>query len=190
MFPGNSDSLNWGVGCVLPNGPVYWTMETAHENPHDCKGVCSSGPFTFKPGDRQDIDIAFAWARDYESSDPKASLVKLRNVADKINKAFAENKLPDGTPIYGLNEKKVNNELEFRIYPNPVKNLITVELQSNQPEEGLINIFSFQGELILESFMNGQKKVNIDVSNLSSGIYFIQCLSKGSIGTKKFILMR
>ena len=114
MFPGNSDTLNWGVGCEPPNGPVLWTETTAQNNPSDRRGVSSTGPITFKPGDKQDIDIAFSWARDYKSSNPDASLIKLQSVVDKINLAFAKNKLPNGSPIYGIPEHAGNNNIEFK----------------------------------------------------------------------------
>lgn len=190
MFPGDSDSLNWGVGCAPPNGPVYWTEKTAQNNPSDRRGLSSSGPITFKPGDKQDIDIAFSWARDYESMNPIASLIKLQNVVDKINLAFAENKLPNGLPIYGITEHPSDDNLKFKIYPNPAKDFINIEFDRNQYEPTTIKINSLNGELIQEIHINCQKIVNVNVRNLSNGIYIIQCQSKSYVGTKKLILLR
>jgi len=190
IFPGNSDSLNWGVGCEPPNGPKNWTEITAGNTPDDRRGVSSSGPFTFKPGDMQDIDIAFVWARDYNSTGPTGSLEKLRDVADKINKAFAENKLPDGTPINGINEREANTELEFRIYPNPAKDMITIELNRNQNPSVSVKLFSIEGNLIQELKEKIGIKININVSNLPDGVYIVQCQSENNIGTRKIILMR
>jgi hypothetical protein len=73
MYPGDSDPCNWGTGGVLPNGGFnqngyYWTEETTGNNPSHRLGFGSSGPFTFKPGDVQQLDLAFAFARDYTGS--------------------------------------------------------------------------------------------------------------------------
>jgi hypothetical protein len=189
MFPGNSDSLNWGTGCVPPNGPVDWTEEDVLVGTHDCKGVTSSGPFTFKPGDRQDIDIAFAWARDYVSPDPKASVEKLRNVADKINKAFAENRLPDGTPIYGINEKNTNNNIDFLIYPNPAKNLIMIDFGQSFSGPVTVKILSIYGNQATQSKVFNANRISLNVSDLSAGMYFLQLIKENKIiGVKKFII--
>ena len=190
MFPGNSDSLNWGVGCAPPNGPVYWTEVTANNNPSDRRGLSSSGPFTFKPGDKQEIDIAFSWARDYVSSDPLSSLEKLQNVVDTINKAFAKNKLPNGTPIYGIHEQPSRIDLNFRIYPNPAKEFITIEFSQTQTEPASIKISSLYGEMVQEFIITGKKTLKINVSDFSNGIYIIQCQSKKSIGVKKFLVLK
>ncbi|MEI6901045.1 MAG: T9SS type A sorting domain-containing protein, partial [Bacteroidota bacterium] len=190
MFPGNSDSLNWGVGCMQPNGPVNWTETTAHNNPGDRRGVCSTGPITFKPGDRQDIDIAFAWARDYQSNDPNASLIKLEGVVDKINNAFINNKLPDGTPIYGINEHQGFHDLKFRIYPNPAKDLINLDFVQNPYDECTIKLISTAGNVLREIHAQKQEKVSINISTLANGVYIIQCQSKSSVGTRKFIVMK
>jgi hypothetical protein len=190
MFPGNSDSLNWGVGCEPPNGPKYWTEITAGNFPDDRRGVSSSGPFTFKPGDKQEIDIAFAWARDYDSAGPTGSLVKLQGVVDKINKAFAENRLPDGTPIYGINNRSREYDLEFRVYPNPAKDIITIEFGLNLQEPLSVRLLNMQGNLIKETTVKSGKKLNLNISGLPEGIYLIQCLSSLSIQTKKIIVLR
>lgn len=67
MFPGSSDPLNWGTGCEFPNGGYnqngkYWTEEESANEPGDRRGLCAMGPFTFEPGDVQQIDLAFCAA--------------------------------------------------------------------------------------------------------------------------------
>ena len=84
MFPGESDTLDWGVGCQPPNGLKNWTEETAGNNPSDRRGMGSAGPFTFKPGDVQQLDLAYVWARAYGANDPLASVDKLRQMNDIV----------------------------------------------------------------------------------------------------------
>jgi hypothetical protein len=190
MFPGNSDSLNWGVGCSPPNGPKYWTEVTAKNNPSDRRGLASSGPVAFKLGDRQEIDIAFAWARNYTSSDPETSLIKLEGVVDEINKAFAENHLPDGTPIYGIRNHSGKDESGFMIYPNPANDRINIEFNRSGSGSLLVRIMNLQGKIIREFPVNGMNKTGLDVSDLMNGIYFVQVLCRQSVKTGKFLIAR
>jgi len=70
-------------------------------------------------------------------------------------------------------------QLEFSLFPNPTQNTLFIE--SQLPIE-TVKIYNLQGQLIKEVSSN-----NIDVSQLSSGLYFAQVTVNGKIETKKFI---
>jgi len=79
--------------------------------------------------------------------------------------------------ILGL---EVNNIISFILYPNPAQDILNVE--SQQQIENL-KIYNLQGQLIKEDSSS-----RIDVSNLSSGLYFIQVITvEGNSVTKQFI---
>ena len=79
------------------------------------------------------------------------------------------------------NEFDLNNQLS--LYPNPVKNQLTVDLLNNQNEEiGTYQIIDINGRIILRgSLSNGLNQVNVE--DLSKGIYI---LNAGSLN-KKFV---
>ncbi len=87
MFPGDSDPCNWGTGGQPPNGPVYWTEETAHNAPYDRRFMQSAGPFTLMPGAVNYITVGIPWARAV-SGGPWASVELLRVVDDKCQSLF------------------------------------------------------------------------------------------------------
>jgi hypothetical protein len=66
LYPGRSDTSNWGTECIPPNGLKDWTEEKAGNNPSDRTGIMATGPITFYPGDKVEIDLAFPWARDLQ----------------------------------------------------------------------------------------------------------------------------
>jgi len=118
IFPGESDTLNWGCGCQPPNGPVNWTETTAGNNPSDRRGMASAGPFTFHPGDVQDLELAFSFARDYNGT-PLSSLDLLKTRVDSIRKAYMMNVLPNGQSFNGINDGKGKPSSQIGLYPNP-----------------------------------------------------------------------
>jgi len=59
------------------------------------------------------------------------------------------------------------------IYPNPTNSVLTIELEN----AATINIVNMLGDVLRTEQINGFSK--IDVSNLTSGIYFIQDLKSG-----------
>ncbi|MCG2417528.1 T9SS type A sorting domain-containing protein [Aequorivita sp. F47161] len=72
-----------------------------------------------------------------------------------------------------------NMAVSFNLYPNPAKNSINIQA-TEAPE--LVQIYSIQGILVKET-----SELNIDVSNLSSGLYIIKVYSRGNSITKKFM---
>jgi hypothetical protein len=76
------------------------------------------------------------------------------------------------------------NEIEeqnFNIYPNPTNNKLNIETKSQIKLKSVSIISAIGEELIrLESEIADKKEIEIDLSNLSSGIYFIkiQCDEK------------
>lgn len=72
-----------------------------------------------------------------------------------------------------------NNVISFTIYPNPVQDVLF--LDSPQQIES-VKIYSLHGKLIKEDISN-----SVDVSQLITGLYFVQVTIDGKTSTKKFI---
>ena len=186
MFPGESDTLNWGVGCVPPNGPVNWTETTAANAPSDIRGLASSGPFTFQAGAVQELDLAFTFARDYNGKNPSGSLDKLRNLADIIEKSFTSNTLPGGNSFNGMDQRKVTSSLQIEVFPNPVQSLAYLRFGGNVNEPVTIRLYNDNGFLIrTEKRTPMDRTITMDLSGLSSGLYLISVELQGQSVTKK-----
>ncbi len=80
--------------------------------------------------------------------------------------------------ILSVNE---NTLIDFSIYPNPVSELLIISIAENVLFEKAV-IYSVLGERLLET-----SEKNIHVSNLPTGLYFIQLSVDGKTATKKFI---
>jgi hypothetical protein len=191
LFPGESDTLNWGCGCQQPNGPVNWTEVTTQNKPHDIRGLGATGPFTFHPGEMQELDIAFVWARDYTSNDTLASVAKLRIAIDTIRKAFLTNRLPGGGSFLGVREQAINSGLTCNIYPNPASKDVTVDFGTPLKEQTNLEIFSSAGKIV-GSFIcqKGFTTRWVDVSGYPTGLYLLNFSGKESQMTKKLSVFR
>lgn len=65
------------------------------------------------------------------------------------------------------------NDNSLKLFPNPVSEILTIEMLDNTINEMDIKMYDVFGRQILETHSFG-KKVQMDVSNLSSGFYFIK----------------
>lgn len=86
--------------------------------------------------------------------------------------------LPSLTPTAEL------QSLDFKIYPNPTNDVLNIELPQNT-EGPSIEIFNTMGNMVSKT-----KQLNVDVSGLSTGIYFVQIKTKDRVGVRRFVVNR
>ncbi len=70
----------------------------------------------------------------------------------------------------------------FGIYPNPAKNQLFVR---NITDDQIIYIYNAQGQLVLETLINGSKA--IDISGLDKGIYMLKVQNEQEVMSSKFV---
>ena len=90
MFPGDTDPINFGSrGVDYPgqNGGVFWTETTAGNTAQDRRFLQSSGPFTLRPGQVNNITVGVVWAR-ANAGNNEASVAKLKEVDDIAQSLF------------------------------------------------------------------------------------------------------
>ena len=75
-------------------------------------------------------------------------------------------------------------EKQIRIYPNPTKDLLTIE--TSLPGQHFIDITSLNGQLLYSDRMEGPTH-QIDLSSFQKGLYFITIRSREFVRTEKII---
>jgi hypothetical protein len=73
---------------------------------------------------------------------------------------------------------------EFKTFPNPVNDVLQLDLHQLSDVQS-IQIINLQGQMMCSQITN-QLLPAIDVSNLATGIYFIQVKTKNGVQTQKF----
>lgn len=88
----------------------------------------------------------------------------------------------------GIKNNPEKTSLDFNIYPNPASNYLNIETKNELDNYLRISIFDMYGKIHVDEF-NSETPVNI--SGLSSGIYFIRISdTSGNTSTKKFLVIR
>lgn len=86
-----------------------------------------------------------------------------------------------------LSLETISKEKEFNIYPNPATKIVNLRLPKFYENNALITIVNSFGQTVLSKTNNNESMHVLDVSNLSSGVYFIKISNKEATTTKKFI---
>jgi len=78
-------------------------------------------------------------------------------------------------------------DLIFNIYPNPSSDKITIK-RINELAEGKVSLYSLQGTLIRNyALQSGSSELELDVSNLQSGVYIVGYEGDGKVITQRLI---
>lgn len=92
---------------------------------------------------------------------------------------------PSGT---GINDEE-NNPMDLKLYPNPANNIIQVNWKNvNGDDFEKVIIRNLKGQLVREMNLNsGQSSVNINITDLSKGVYIMSLKSESALYTRKLV---
>lgn len=193
MFPGDSDSCNWGTNQIIPNGGYnqngfYWSEETTLNGtpfpPGDRRGVGGTGPFTFLPNSMQTIDIAYVTARGDHG--PISSVDLLKTYVDTIRARFIMNPNDFGNQYLAVEEN--NSEISnLKIYPNPANDMVFVEYENKSPHTKC-NIYDLYGRLVYSQSVGISKHFSIDLKTFKDGVYLISIVDEKQRHSAKLII--
>ncbi len=85
----------------------------------------------------------------------------------------------------GLNESF--DKPNFELYPNPAKSTIHIRMNNSGNGKSEIAILDLQGRII-KSFTDSENLITQDISDLNSGIYFIQVRSGEQVIQQKLVV--
>lgn len=75
---------------------------------------------------------------------------------------------------------------QIKVFPNPVKTILNVEISDNTSENIAFDLFDVSGKLVVQKSITKQE-ISLDMKNLPSGIYFLKVSSSKKTGTYKIV---
>lgn len=103
----------------------------------------------------------------------------------------ANEEVLSGTATDDIAAIKDNNRLsrQVQVYPNPVKNWIMADIYLGDEDRASIRLLNSMGVVVRQQIparkLSGRQRIDVDVSSLPTGIYFLQVISKKGVITQK-----
>ncbi|MCI2229365.1 T9SS type A sorting domain-containing protein [Polaribacter sp. MSW13] len=82
---------------------------------------------------------------------------------------------------------QITDKENLFLYPNPANSKIAVSLKETQQIQK-VDLYNIMGQIVVEKSVDNLTFVEIDISKLSKGIYFVKVFSKGKTVSKKLII--
>jgi hypothetical protein len=84
-------------------------------------------------------------------------------------------------------EDQTNSTNNLLVYPNPAQNTLTIDLQNIEIENCIILDSIGQTVYCNANGFGAKHKIQLNISNLSTGVYFVKVRSNNGFYTAKFI---
>ncbi|RCW92243.1 T9SS type A sorting domain-containing protein [Winogradskyella arenosi] len=98
----------------------------------------------------------------------------------------------NGIPDYLENDVALGVDdysvVNFKLFPNPAKNTVSIQLTTSNLETGKINIIDIQGKTILKDITLLGQSSTLDISSLESGLYFVKLTINNAATIEKLIV--
>ncbi|WP_178989173.1 T9SS type A sorting domain-containing protein [Winogradskyella schleiferi] len=80
------------------------------------------------------------------------------------------------------------SNVKFNIFPNPAKEEVKIQLSNSNFGTGKINIYNIQGKVILKDIKLQGQSSTLSISNLESGLYFVELRIGNGTTVQKLIV--
>ena len=94
----------------------------------------------------------------------------------------------------GINSHVLAQNKYQKIFPNPVNNVLTIEIATSQNEDAEITIYDINGKIILnnkvEKLSAGKNKIKLNTSLLANGTYFVKTTLATHSLLSKFLVVK
>lgn len=98
---------------------------------------------------------------------------------------------------FKVNEAEIINgvsewvgENGFHLFPNPAKSTVTLDINSSNTFDATFNVISSTGEKLIvqeENIIHGQQRINLNISKIPSGIYFLQMTTGNDVIVRRVV---
>lgn len=179
------------------NGDVIWSRETlANSTTYRDTFDLAPGCYSVELYD-SDVDGLSFWYS-AQTQGETAGFLRLRKVGGfnihTVDPDFGGYTRFDFTVGYGLGVEKENKEtFEFNVFPNPTDGNVKINLDNFKGENLEINVYSLTGDLIKnipfnQSNIDGYYNLDVNLTSLSKGIYFIKVIADENTATRQLII--
>jgi len=90
--------------------------------------------------------------------------------------------------IVEVQKVEIKNSNDFTLFPNPNKGIFSIRIGSKKVAE--VSVYNIQGKLVrtIRNTINNTEAINIDLSDVGKGVYFLHISSEGKYYSKKVIV--
>jgi hypothetical protein len=89
--------------------------------------------------------------------------------------------------ITGIEDFMNNENYSIKVFPNPVKDILNIELNQNRQNKIIFKLYSTEGKLLNSKIIESEdKQIELDFTGYNSGLYFLKASTSDNSLIKTF----
>ena len=88
----------------------------------------------------------------------------------------------------GVSEASANKDVPFQVYPNPTRDVFTIELLQASQHQAVIEVLNLTGNVIYREHTIGIKSHTIELTNHPAGIYMVRVHQEDTTNSKYLVI--
>jgi hypothetical protein len=170
MFPDDSDPLFWSTygESVDP-----WNEVVAGNASGDRSMVIAASPFTIEPGEINELDFAFVFARESDGAQPL--METFGAYVDAVRNYFEEELSACSITPLALSTNENESFFTFEMFPNPTDGTCNIILPASM-STARVELTDAAGRLLYSENMRSSSQ-QFDFSREEAGLYFVRITS-------------
>jgi len=96
---------------------------------------------------------------------------------------FAANSLSQKACLSGITEETLANNIS--VFPNPAIDRLVIETSNNE-KVNAVKVFDVLGKLLVDNKVEGTERLELNVTDLEKGIYYMEITTGNGKAVKKF----
>lgn len=168
-------------GTTYSNSPCGSTNWFETSVPGDRRYMISIGPFDFNSKTIQEIEFAHCTSFDYVNNEPVAKLKTDMQMIKNFSNVF------DPSNCTAITVKELDEQLDIKLFPNPTNFQLTISFNQRNSSIIKVSITDVFGKVVQTKESKDFDQITFNVSELTTGIYFVKIISNGKIVIKKFV---
>jgi hypothetical protein len=162
-------------------GTVDWSEITAGNTANDRRYMIGTGPFTIGAGGTYEIEYVHCTSFPTGAATAQAKLKSDMQLLKTFNDVY----FPNTCMPVPVSLKEYDRAEVFSLYPNPATSEINLSFADKA--DAVIEVTDVYGKVLLSAVNEGRETVQLNISTLASGIYFVKVSSEGRSVVRKFI---
>jgi len=87
----------------------------------------------------------------------------------------------------GLKPALTGQSQQLNVYPNPVGDILNIDLSGMVETKGTLSIFNFEGKALVSQQVNNEGVLSLDISHLPMGVYLCRYGNGTEVKTVKIV---
>ena len=154
-----------------------WVNSSRYSQFYDDHGSYTGSRDEYWENEEWVIDWEYSYLFTYNANNDITEMVSMNWDWETQTLENSERHVYSNFQYFQSDVKKINSLSDVMIFPNPVEDILNIDIQNENLTESVVQIMNITGQKVYEGILSG-RHTTINLNSLSNGIYILRLQTK------------